>query len=84
MSHEGRLLEQPLPELLVKLRRGKVSALLELGSTVAKPKVAIELGDGLIQSVVLHDEVPASLADALKEMKGLQKLNLAGTCVIDW
>jgi curved DNA-binding protein CbpA len=38
--------------------------------------VTIELGDGLIQSVVLHDEVPASLADALKEIKAIDASTL--------
>jgi tetratricopeptide (TPR) repeat protein len=69
--HEGRLFEQPLPELLVKLRRSKATATVELGATLASPSVHIHVSEGLIHRVVVDGAIPASLVDALKALKAV-------------
>ena len=71
MIHEGRLFDQPLPELLVKLRRGKATVQIEIGATLANPTVSIILENGLIQSVSTDQTEPASLVDALKTLKAV-------------
>jgi curved DNA-binding protein CbpA len=70
--HEGRLLEQPLPELLIKLRRGKATVTVELGTTLASPVVCIEVSEGLIYKVSVDGEDPTPLADSLKSLNAVE------------
>jgi curved DNA-binding protein CbpA len=74
--HEGQLFEQPLPELLVKLRRAKVTATVELGATLASPNVHIHISEGLIHEVVVDGAIAASLVDALKALKTIDPSTL--------
>jgi tetratricopeptide (TPR) repeat protein len=76
VSHEGRLFEHPLPELLVKLRRSKATVHIELGATLANPTVSIKLEHGLIQSVATKDAPAASFEDALKGLKAIDASTL--------
>ena len=76
MIHEGRLFDQPLPELLVKLRRGKATVLIEVGATLATPTLTIMLENGLIQSVSTQGAEAASLVDALKALQAIDTSTL--------
>ena len=76
MIHEGRLFEQPLPELLVKLRRSKATVRLELGATLAQPIVALAIENGLIQQITTEGQSQASLSASLTALQAIDSATL--------